>query len=179
MMPGFGTPLANQWFWLRHVWEARWRDHPLQGGLIICKHMMDSNGLWTLRWSTLQPLKQLTNGWVLSSMSSSIQLVLIIREYESVDHLLLKITTLSIYWKSPGYQLGRLLVHLPKTWKHHSGSSGPPHQFIPNSIVKAPEYCVYNILNIIKPNVQSANSIGVTVINMDSHTLSSKENKKW
>jgi len=27
--------------------------------------------------------------------------------------------------------------------------------------------------------VQSANSIGVTVINMDSHTLSSKENKKW
>ena len=126
MMPGFGTPLANQWFWLRHVWEARWRDHPLQGGLIICKHMMDSNGLWTLRWSTLQPLKQLTNGWVLSSMSSSIQLVLIIREYESVDHLLLKITTLSTYWKSPGYQLGRMLVHLSKTWKHHSGSSGSP-----------------------------------------------------
>ena len=148
--------------------------------------MMDSNGLWNLRWSTLQLLKQLTNGWVLSSTPStlhSIQLVLIpstiIREYESVDHLLLKITTLSIYWKSPGYQLGRMLVHLSKTWKHHSGSSGPPHQFIPNSIVKAPEYCVYNILNIIKPNVQSANSIGVTVINMDSHTLSSKEKKKW
>ena len=131
MMPGFGTPLANQWFWLRHVWEARWRDHPLQGGLIICKHMMDSNGLWTLRWSTLQPLKQLTNGWVLSSMSSSIQLVLIIREYESVDHLLLKITTLSIYWKSPGYQLGRMLVHLPKTWKHHTGSSGSPTPVYP------------------------------------------------
>ena len=35
MMPGCETPVANRKRRFRHVREARWRDHPLQGGHLL------------------------------------------------------------------------------------------------------------------------------------------------